>query len=303
MIVPARDVVGTLGDTLAGLAALELPPGVEMELLVVDNGSRDATAEIAAAAGARVLRRPRGAGPGAARNDGAAAARGDVLAFLDADCMPTRSWLAAALAALERGADLVQGPVAPDPVQPFAPWDRSLWVHGPTGLFESANLVVTREAFARAGGFPPGLEDPARGAPFGEDALFGWAARRAGARTAWAPDARVHHAVFPRTPRRFVADKARLALFPRLVAREPGLRETLLTARVFLSKRTAAVDLALLGAAAAVLTRRWAPLLLAAPYARALARAPRRAPVHLAADLTAALALVRGSLRERTPVL
>ena len=92
VIIPARDSAGTLGACLAALgdqAGLAEP----VEVVVVDDGSRDATASIAEAAGAVVIRQA-SAGPAAARNAGAQRARGEILAFTDADCEPCRDWLA-----------------------------------------------------------------------------------------------------------------------------------------------------------------------------------------------------------------
>jgi glycosyltransferase involved in cell wall biosynthesis len=84
-----------------------LPPG--SEVIVVDDGSRDGTAARARAAGARVLRLERNSGKGAALLHGAAAARGDVLVFLDADGQDDPDDIAALLAALRPGIELVIG--------------------------------------------------------------------------------------------------------------------------------------------------------------------------------------------------
>jgi polyisoprenyl-phosphate glycosyltransferase len=64
--------------------ALAAWPGT-FEIVVVDDASRDRTAEAAAAAGARVVRRPENGGSGAARKTGVRAARGRWIAMLDAD--------------------------------------------------------------------------------------------------------------------------------------------------------------------------------------------------------------------------
>jgi glycosyltransferase involved in cell wall biosynthesis len=64
--------------------ALAAWPGT-YEIVVVDDASRDRTAEVAAAAGARVLRRPENGGSGAARKTGVREARGRWIAMLDAD--------------------------------------------------------------------------------------------------------------------------------------------------------------------------------------------------------------------------
>src|SRR5262245_24198684 len=55
------------------------------ELIVVDDCSSDLSADLAESLGARCIRQPLNAGPGAARNRGIEAATGDVIAFLDAD--------------------------------------------------------------------------------------------------------------------------------------------------------------------------------------------------------------------------
>ncbi len=304
VIVPARDAAATLPALLAGLAAQE--GAGEFEVVVVDNGSLDATAEIAedSSVVSRVLRRARGEGPGAARNAGAVAGSAPRLAFLDADCVPAPGWLAEGARALEH-LDLVQGRVLPAEV-PLAPFDRTLSLGGHRGLFESANLFVRREWFVRAGGFPPGLERS--GAPFGEDVIFGWRAVRAGARAGFCPRALARHAVVSRSWREHVAERRRLALFPALAAEVPELRRVFFPGGLFHSRRSAAFDLALAGAGGALAGRRGA-LALTLPYLALAVReaAPwgrRRLPAVLAAGLAAdavgAVALARGSLAART---
>src|SRR5687768_800553 len=87
VIIPARDAARVLPRTLAALTGAA-------EVVVVDNGSRDATAAVALGHGARVVRHPVPSRPGA-RNAGAATASTDHLAFLDADCVPDPGWLEA----------------------------------------------------------------------------------------------------------------------------------------------------------------------------------------------------------------
>jgi len=289
VIVPARDAAATLGPCLAALAEQD----VEHEVIVVDDGSRDATAAIARAAGVVVVAGS-GRGPGAARDAGAAIARGEVLAFTDADCVPDAGWLRAGLAALEH-ADLVQGRV--EPARPAGPYDRTVSVQRLSGLWEAANLLVRRDAFP---GFVAGLS-PRRGKELGEDVLMGWRAVAGGARPAFAPRAVVRHAVFPRSPAAYVAERARRRFFPELVRRAPELRDAFLYRRCFLTARHARLDLALAGLA----LRRPA---LALPYLVAVERDRRArgngpAAVEVAADLVGAGALVVGSVRAKTLVL
>lgn len=314
VVIPARDAARTLPATLAALAAQRFA-GTH-EVIVVDDRSRDATAEIARERGARVLATSGNAGPAEARNAGVAAAGAPLIAFTDADCVPAPDWLARGVAALRAGADLVQGPVRPIPGVEAGPYDRTLRLEAPSPRFECANLFVTRACFERAGGFRHHAAAGSRGArgrasekSFGEDTLFGWAAVRAGARRAWARDAVVHHAVFPRDARGFVRERLRLRFFPALVADVPELRATM-PARVFLSPRSARFDLALAGAAAAVLTRRAAPLAASVPYlARVGVPWPyerwkvKRLAADVAADAVGLGALAWGSVRARSPVL
>jgi glycosyltransferase involved in cell wall biosynthesis len=309
VIVPARDAAATLGRTLAALAAQEGAPA--FEVIVVDDGSTDATARVAERAPLDVrLVRQDGRGPARARNAGARQAGGDVLAFTDADCFPTPTWLAAALRALD-GADLVQGAVLPEPGIDVGPFDRTIWVTRAHGLFETANLVVRRELYDALGGFESWLV-PRDGKELGEDVWFGWSARRAGARVRFAPDALVHHAVFRGGPADLLAARRRLRYFPAMAARIPELRAELLWRRWFLTRRTAAFDLAALGLAAALAARRPAAAALAAPYAAEVARTLRGHPVafkaklavaSVAADAVGAWSLARGSVAYRAPVL
>ena len=301
VIVPARDAEATLPRTLAALAAQELDEAYEV--IVVDDGSVDDTAELARAAPGPVrLIQQDPLGPAAARNRGVAESEGSALAFCDADCFPTPGWLRAGLAALET-ADLVQGHVLPDPDAELGPFDRTLWIVLEVGLYETANLFATREIFDRTGGFEEWLV-PEIGKALAEDVWFGWKARRLGARTAFAPDALAHHAVFPRGWPEYVAERRRLRYFPAMARKVPELRDHFFYRRLFLNRRTATLDLALLGALAAALLRSPVPLLAAAPYARtALRRPPAVVPADVAADLIGLQSLLVGTLRYRSPLL
>jgi glycosyltransferase involved in cell wall biosynthesis len=308
VIVAARDAAGTLPRTLAALADQVVAGG--HEVIVVDDRSRDATAALARAAGLGPVIASPGAGPAAARNAGARVARAPLLAFTDADCFPAPGWLAAGIAGLGR-AGLVQGAVAPDPHAMLGPFDRSLWVTADHGLYQTANLFIARGLFESLGGFESWL-GPAAGKELGEDVLLGWAARRAGATALFLPEAVVHHAVQRRGAAGFVAERLRLRYFPPLVARIPELRGEACFARIFLTPRSAAFDLALAGLSCALVRRRLGPLLCTAPYVALSVRealpwgrriGARVALVGALADAAGVAALGLGSLRARTPLL
>ena len=109
VIVPAHNAAPYLAEAIDSIRAQAYG---NLEIVVVDDGSTDATAEVAAAEGVRLLRQPQG-GAGAARNAGLELARGDLLAFLDADDLWTEGKLRAQLRALaaQPHVDLVFGHV------------------------------------------------------------------------------------------------------------------------------------------------------------------------------------------------
>jgi GT2 family glycosyltransferase len=82
IIVPAYNSARELRQSLAALVASAT---ADVEILVVDDASSDATAVVATATSARLLRLAQNSGPAAARNHGAGQARGEILLFVDAD--------------------------------------------------------------------------------------------------------------------------------------------------------------------------------------------------------------------------
>jgi glycosyltransferase involved in cell wall biosynthesis len=203
VVVPARNAARTLSRTLAALATLAPSPD---EIVLVDNGSIDDTRrelEAFAAAGVRVIvlheARP---GASVARNRGARAATGDVVAFTDADCSPRPDWLVALVAPL---ADATVGAVAgrlastppagvietfsslftlPAPATPSRHTRWTPWAGG----FPTANLAVRRDLLLeRLGGFDEAV------AIYGEDYDLCARLYATGAAIAYAPDAVVEH--------------------------------------------------------------------------------------------------------------
>lgn len=317
VVVPARNAAATIPALFRALDRQTF--GGPWEVLVVDDCSTDATAAIAESWGARVVPCEAQSGPAAARNAGLAAARAPLIAFTDADCEPAPEWLAELTAALTE-ADIATGPVLPTPGVARGPFDRTLHVTTESPLYETANLAVRSEIAARVGGFEPfaprtdgartGLRPSVEEGHFGEDAVFAWRARRLGARFVFAEGALVHHAVFARGARGYIAERWRLRFFPALVREIPELRSRLYL-RLFLARHTALFDLAVVSAATGLATRRRWPFVGLLPYLYVRLRwrqgwrrsVARRNLALLAGDAVGLAALIRGSIAARRLLL
>lgn len=105
IILPAKNESEGLRRTLPALK--RHMPGAE--IIVVDDGSSDETAAVAAAAGVRVLSSPYTMGNGAAIKRGSRAAAGDILVFMDADGQHDPASIPRLLERLEAGFDMVVG--------------------------------------------------------------------------------------------------------------------------------------------------------------------------------------------------
>lgn len=322
---PAMTVVVSTLDRahyLPGLlAALERQEGAPaFEVVVVDDGSKDRTQAVLAECvpttplALTAIRLPVNSGAGVGRNRGVAAGRAPLIAFTDDDCLPTPGWVAGLVAAFaDEDVVVVQGRTEPEPVEPPGTWARSLWVTAPTPWLETCNVGYRRAAYDAAGGFDE--QDPlfrrgGRGQGFGEDTWLGHRVLAGGGRRVFAPEAVVHHRWREGSFVDHVRERRLMRDFPRLAQRVPAVADAT-WGGIFLSRRTAAVDLAVASLAAAALSGRAAPLVGVVPWLRT-AWGPardRRGPLALrlgqaaVADLAGLVALTRGSAEHRRIVL
>ncbi|MBV1857654.1 MAG: glycosyltransferase family 2 protein [Nannocystaceae bacterium] len=121
------------------------------EVLVIDDGSSDETAAVAAAAGARVVQLSKNRGKGVAVRRGAHEARGEVLVFLDADGQDDPSDIPALLTALHDDVDMVVGSrflghFEQNAIEPLHAWGNRALTGMVNGLF-SAALTDTQAGF------------------------------------------------------------------------------------------------------------------------------------------------------------
>jgi hypothetical protein len=161
-VVPVRDDAVRLKRCLASINA-GVPAGVDVEIVVADNGSVDDSAVVARAAGARVLELP-GVRLGELRNRAAAAATGDILAFVDADHEIGPDWIACAVDAFrDPEAGAIGAPCrAPSPgtwvQQVYDRLRRHPASREQVEWLGSGNMAVRRSAFHTVGGFDTTLE-------------------------------------------------------------------------------------------------------------------------------------------------
>ena len=160
VIVPTHNRPRSLARCLDALDRQERAPG--LEVIVVDDGSRDAAA-VADAVGrsqrARLVRYDRARGPAAARNRGARETQAALLLFTDDDCEPAPAWAANMAAALRDGAEIVAGLTANgNPQDPVASasetilayvQDRARGAESTTDFAATNNLGCTAEVLAR----------------------------------------------------------------------------------------------------------------------------------------------------------
>jgi len=110
IVLPAKNEEASVGSIVR--KARELHP--QAEVIVVDDGSTDATAQRATEAGARVIRIPVSRGNGAAVKAGARAATGEIIVFMDADGQHDPGEIALLLERIDQGYDMAVGARAND---------------------------------------------------------------------------------------------------------------------------------------------------------------------------------------------
>jgi len=167
VVIPTRDRADYLRVALASLAGQD--GRATHEVVVVDDGSSDATPAVAADAGARVVTHAASLGLNAARNAGARAALAPLVAYVDDDVRVPPTWAGAMVegAARHPEAEAFGGPIraalegpaprscgresAPVTTLDLGTHDRE------ADLVWGANLAVRAGAFERVGGFPEEL--------------------------------------------------------------------------------------------------------------------------------------------------
>ena len=168
-------------------------PAERFEIVIADNMSACGLAAVRQAAPSAivVLAEIQGAGP--ARNAGVSASRGEILAFLDSDCVPGDDWLAQGNSALSfwdfvggRVTCFARDPDNPSPVESFEivfNFNIRRYVER-VGFAGTGNMFLPRRVFEQVGQFRNGVS---------EDMDWSFRARAMGFRLGYAPEAVVGH--------------------------------------------------------------------------------------------------------------
>ena len=197
VIVPVYNDAARLGRCLAALR-VQTWPAERLEVIVVDNGSTDDVGSALAELPRAVLLHEPTPGSYAARNTGVEAARGNILAFTDSDCLPALDWIERGVAHLEASptVGMVGGRIDlrfADPARPTAVELFDLIYGFPQerfvrrdGFSVTANLLTRRDVITRAGPFDASLRS-------GGDREWGARAVAAGFGVIYAEDVVVGH--------------------------------------------------------------------------------------------------------------
>jgi O-antigen biosynthesis protein len=194
VVVCAYNAERTMDACLASLAILNYP---DYEVIVVNDGSRDRTLEIAESHRyCRIISQPN-KGLSAARNVGAEAATGEIVAYTDSDCVADPDWLSYLVAKMEAsGLGACCGPNFPPPEGSLVPAAVAVAPGGPTHVLLSdevaehiagCNMAFRREALLDLGGFDPVYRAA------GDDVDICWRFQDAGFVIGFSPAAIVWH--------------------------------------------------------------------------------------------------------------
>ena len=188
IVIPAYNSAGTLAVCLRAC----LTQGVEV--VVVNDGSTDATADIARSFPVMLIQQEN-KGPAAARNAGWRAVQGNVILFTDADCVPEPGWAEKLLELLEQtNAEAAGGGYSYHGASRLGKWIHSeirlrhARMRGKVDFLGSFNMAVMRKTLERVRGFDESFLKPSS-----EDNDLCYRLKKTGCRLIFNPDIRVEH--------------------------------------------------------------------------------------------------------------
>jgi GT2 family glycosyltransferase len=317
VVVPTHNRVERLMRLLDALAAQDI--GERFEVVVVDDLSSDDTVirlgrwSPVASFQLKILSSEINTGPAGARNRGWRGARGEVVAFVDDDCVPSTGWLGSLVAGLD-SADIAVGRTRPpdDQLHLIGPFSSYLDI-GHDQSFSTCNIAYRRSVLEKLGGF-----DEANFSWLnGEDTDLGLRSIKAGYRDIYVAEALVWHDVVPSEFKPHLHRMRRLEGIVTLIARHPEVRVNF-TAGWFLRSVDKAVLIAWAAGLGLLLRPRWsgtkafavvAVLLYVWQFnrghyqARSAEEWVTAVPRGFVADSWAVMIMIRSSVRQRTLLL
>ena len=218
VVVPTYNRSVLLRAALASLLRAPLPPNMDLQIIVVDNNSKDDTAAVVAEI-QREASRPvqyileKRQGSSHARNAGVAAASGDVVGFIDDDEEIDESWYeVVGREFTDPATEFIGGPYLPKWVSAIPDWlppgyhavigaippkPRAFYDHSFVGVLTGGNAVLRRSVFDRVGTYSPHLGRSDKGLLSEEDAEFYRRLQRAGIQGVYVPELLIHHYIAP----------------------------------------------------------------------------------------------------------
>lgn len=191
IVIPAHNAATTLGECLAAIVNQTY---TDREVIVVDDGSTDATPETACKFPVTLVQQPK-SGPAAARNAGGRIASGDIIAFTDSDCVAHHDWVSRLLEGFSEGVGAVGGTygiansgsllarIIHNEIR-----SRHAGFGNEVDFLGSYNLAVKRDVFNALNGFDENFR-----AASGEDNDLSYRIHDAGHALRYAPAAVVDH--------------------------------------------------------------------------------------------------------------
>ena len=194
IIVPAYNESDYIEACLTSLLSIDYPKE-RLEIIVVDNGSSDDTVEKARSFPVKVVEKTSGK-VGSVRNYGVGQSSGEVIAFIDSDCVANKDWLKASL--IKLSSDTVGAVGGACMLRENPNWVESAWIinsfprEGVANILAGSSMIMSRETFLSAGKFDEKINA-------GEDTKLSEAIKDLGLSLEWISEAAVIHLGYPRT--------------------------------------------------------------------------------------------------------
>ncbi|MGA8833891.1 MAG: mycofactocin biosynthesis glycosyltransferase MftF [Desulfomonilaceae bacterium] len=199
IVIPVYNRADDIRSCLESLLALDYPTS-QFEIIVVDDKSSDKTANVVKSYGVKLIVQPKNLGQSAARNEGVLASKGEIIAFIDSDCIAGPCWLSELVPYFEDPRNALVGGYV-DSYYRETWLDRYEEANSPLNMGQkfimgfgsqsdfyvpTCNMLVRRDAYLKVGG----LDETMR---VGEDVDFCWRLKENGFRLVYVPKGRIEH--------------------------------------------------------------------------------------------------------------